>query len=329
MEKYLLSCDWGSTAFRLRLIEVPGQVIIGEIFSDEGVTRTFNNWKANAADKEITRKQYFINILKKQKDLLAANVSVKLDGIPIAVSGMASSSIGMQELPYAILPFPVSGSGAIVQIFEAEENFPNPILLISGVRSDEEVMRGEETQLIGIAELLGLQQQEAILILPGTHSKHLHIKNGHLVDFKTFMTGEVFGLMINHSILKNSVDTGDWAELSESDEEAFRLGVDRSTVSSILNSLFSIRTNELFNKMNKRQNSLYLSGLLIGNELSTLRSEDVTLGLCSSGNLLGLYRLALDQLGLLKNTILVSASCFDKAVAAGQIAILNKLTLTL
>jgi len=82
--------------------------------------------------------------------------------------------------------------------------------------------------------------------------------------------------------------------------------------------------------MNKHQNALYLSGLLIGNELSTLCAEDAALGLCSSGNLFALYRLALDQLGLLKkNTILVSAGCFDKAIAAGQIAILNKLTLTL
>ncbi len=319
MEKYLLSGDWGSTIFRLRLIEMPGQHIIGEVFSDNGVIHTFNSWKAGAADKGITRKQFFIDQLKKQKKSLSDQLSQSLDGITILISGMASSSIGMQELPYAQLPFAVDGGGVRIHRFEAEDNFPNPILLISGVKSYEEVMRGEETQLIGLASLLNIQQQECILILPGTHSKHLQIKSGKLISIKTFMTGELFSLLINHSILKDSVDNSKVTELSESEIDAFKSGLKRSADANILNSLFTVRTNQLFNKLDKKQNFYYLSGLLIGTELNYLcQMETIPLVLCSGGNLHELYKLALHELGLLDKTTIVSADMIVKATIAGQ-----------
>lgn len=327
MDKYILSCDWGSTAFRLRLIEMPAQKIVGEVSSDDGVTRTFNLWKANAADKGITRKQFFIGQLKKQKDNLAAQLSMKLDGITIIVSGMASSSIGMQELPYALLPFATDGSDATVQFFEAEGNFPNPIILISGVRSEEEVMRGEETQLVGISQLLGLHQQEAILILPGTHSKHLYVKDGQLVNFKTFMTGELFGLMVSHSILKDSVDITGTTELTGSGLEAFKLGLNKATEFNILNALFTVRTNQLFNKLNKKDNACYLSGLLIGTEIKRLNKKDgIPLILCGAGNLYELYKLAMEEFGLLTRTIIISAESIHNATIAGQVIIYQKQT---
>jgi 2-dehydro-3-deoxygalactonokinase len=330
MGKYLLSCDWGSTVFRLRLIELPGQQVIDEVSSDDGITRTFTAWKANAADKGITRKQYFFDQLKKQKAILAGKVAIKLDDMPIIISGMASSSIGMQELPYTTLPFGVDGSEAGIQVFDADSNFPNPLVLISGVKSDDEVMRGEETQLIGLSALLNLQQQETILILPGTHSKHLHINKGKLLAIKTFMTGELFSLLTHQSILKDSVDGSGDSELSTEEITAFKLGLKKAAGADILNSLFSVRTNQLFGKLNKKQNFYYLSGLLIGTEINYLREQKaVPLILSCGGNLYELYKLALQELELLERTTVISADAISKATIAGQVIIYQNIKQTI
>jgi 2-dehydro-3-deoxygalactonokinase len=330
MGKYLLSCDWGSTVFRLRLIEMPGQDVIGEVSSDDGVTRTFNSWKTHAADKGITRKQYFFDQLKKQKTILAAKLSIKLDGVTIIISGMASSSIGMQELPYAILPFDVNGISASIHVFAAADNFPNQVVLISGVKSEDEVMRGEETQLIGLSALLNLQQKEAILVLPGTHSKHLHINNGKLLSIKTFMTGELFSLLTHQSILKDSVDESGGAELSADEKDAFKLGFKKAADANILNSLFTVRTNQLFAKLNKRQNFYFLSGLLIGTEINHLcDKKNVPLILSCGGNLYELYKLALQGLGLLERTTVVSADAIVKATITGQVIIYQNIKQTI
>jgi 2-dehydro-3-deoxygalactonokinase len=323
MEKYLLSCDWGSTSFRLRLIAMPGQSIVGGIASDDGIIRTYNSWKENAEQKGISRKQFFLDQLKRQITVLANKLQLNLDGVTVIISGMASSSIGMVEMPYALLPFAIDGSNAAIQKIEGD--FPNPVLLISGISSGEDVVRGEETQLIGIASLLKLQKKEAILILPGTHSKHLHIKNGGLVNIQTYMTGEVFSLLINHSILKDSVAPGDINELSEGDIDAFKSGVERSSSFNILSNLFTVRTNQLFDKLNKQHNFFYLSGLLIGTEISRLRDNGgIPLILCGGSNLYRLYELALQELRLFEQTSVISADSVDEATIAGQIIIAEK-----
>jgi 2-dehydro-3-deoxygalactonokinase len=322
MTNYFLSCDWGSSAFRLRLIDMRSQNIIGEISSDDGVISVYNSWKSSSENSDITRKQFFLDRLKKQVNKLATKLSLDLDGITILVSGMASSSIGMLELPYAILPFPLDGSGAVTGFFDACENFPNPVLLISGAKSEEDVMRGEETQIVGLAGLLNLQQHKAIVILPGTHSKHLYIRNGKLTDVKTFMTGELFGVLTKHSILKDSIDIASRDKLSDDNKNAFIFGIKKSKETNILNSLFSVRTNQLLNKLNKPQNSYYLSGLLIGTEIGHLqKNTEMLLILCGDGNLQQLYQLALQETGLIKQTTIVAADMIGKATIAGQINI--------
>jgi len=325
MMNYLLCCDWGTSSFRLQLIKIADQQIIGEVSSTEGVSNTFNAWKMEEEKNDITRDQFFRQQLNKQINILAYKLSINLDNISIVISGMASSSIGMEEVPYAMLPFPADGSGARIRHFNSHENFSHDIILISGVRSQTDVMRGEETQFIGFAASLSLSEDElkdAVLVFPGTHSKHIFLQNGQLVNFQTFMTGEVFNLMINYSILKQSIETGDLDKFSQNELDAFKLGVDKSQSSHILNSLFTVRTNQLFNKLNKKQNFLYLSGLLIGTELKQLiQNVNCQLILCSASNLFEFYKLAFEELDLLKRTIIISDEFIDKAAIAGQIII--------
>lgn len=324
MKNHLLGCDWGTSSFRLRLIDTTDLQLIGEVTSQEGVASTFNAWKANGDHRGISREHFFRQQLTRQIALLASQTAIDLTGIPVVISGMASSSIGMDEVPYATLPFPTDGSLASTRRLLAQDDFPHDLTLISGVRTQHDVMRGEETQLIGLLNLLAIRQiyvDESILIFPGTHSKHIYIQQQQVTDFRTFMTGELFNLMACHSILSDSVETTDLHALSESDKNAFVSGINDAD-SSILNDLFKVRTNQLFNKLTKKQNALYLSGLLIGDELKTLvKQTQWQLILCSGTNLYEQYKLAIDALDLSNRTTTISASLIDKATMAGQLKI--------
>jgi len=325
MEKYLLCCDWGTSSFRLRLIGLSECQMIGEVLSSEGIAATYSAWKLTAKDKLMVRAQFFKNYLRQQIDILAARLSLDLNKVTIVISGMASSSIGMEEIPYTDLPYAVDGSQSGIRFFDMSEDFPHEIMLISGVKSDADVMRGEETQLVGLlnlGELSSFQNKEAIFIFPGTHSKHMYVQGNELVGFQTFMTGEIFKIMSHYSILKDSVENGNQNDLTQEEISAFRSGVRQSEHANILNSLFKVRTNQLFDKMNRKQNALYMSGLLIGNELKDLKEkESWDLVLCSGNNLYELYKLGIEELDLAQRTTTVSAGTIDKATVAGQVKI--------
>lgn len=333
MKNYLLCCDWGTSSFRLQLVNIVGQQVIGEVHSTDGISNTFNAWIREEGTSSNSRDRFFRQRLRKQIDLLSRKSSIKLDNTPIVISGMASSSIGLKELPYATLPFPVDGSNASIMHFDSQKDFPHHIILISGVRSETDVMRGEETQFIGLAASPYLSKntiKEFILIFPGTHSKHIVLSDNQLIDFQTFMTGEVFDLMANHSILKQSVATKGLNEYSRNELDVFRSGVGKSKSTNVLNSLFTVRTNQLFNTLNKEQNFLFLSGLLIGEELNHLcQKEGCQLILCSGSKLYEFYKLAFEELGLLKDTILISDELVDRAAIAGQIKIFQNESLKL
>jgi len=328
MEKYLLSCDWGTTSFRLRLVNRTDNSLIGEVISQKGIGNTYNSWKAT---HEIPRENYFRQQLAEQIDLLSRKLAIKLDGITVVMSGMASSSIGMQEIPYAPLPFALNGSSIMMKHFGEQDGFNNEIILLSGVSSNHDVMRGEETQLIGVAELADFPYHEdAVFIFPGTHSKHLYVKQGELMQFKTFMTGEIFNLMAGQSILKDSVEMYTPPNYPEEAWPSFKAGIEESGSASILNSLFTVRTNQLFHLMNKKQNAMFLSGLLIGSELRHLIKEtEWKLVLCSGNNLYDLYKTAMETLNLSDRTLIIPSETVDMSATAGQIRVFEYQKLTL
>lgn len=327
MKNYLLGCDWGTSSFRLRLINSQDQQFIDEITSQEGVASTFTAWKKQEEPGRISREQFFRQQLQKQIERLSGKTGKKLDGLPVVISGMASSSIGMDEVAYATLPFPVDGSQASVKRLDPQAHLPHDILLIGGVCSEYDVMRGEETQLIGLLALLDTKHysiKNTIVLFPGTHSKHVYVQDGQLIDFQTFMTGEIFNLMAHHSILKDSVEAPRSTAFSRNELEAFKSGIHEDNATSILNSLFRVRTNQLFSKFSKRENALYLSGLLIGNELKSLVDKrDWPLIVCSGTNLYELYKLGMQELHLAERTTTISADMLDKATIAGQVKIMQ------
>lgn len=328
MNNFFLGCDWGTTTFRLRLFNILDQKVLGEIVNSDGVAVLFNAWESNGGNHFMPKEQYFRQQLKKQIDALSESLELNLDEIPVVISGMASSSIGMRVVDYVELPFSLDGTNASFASISADLHFKNEILIIAGVKSDDDVMRGEETQAIGLMSLMreqGIRIEKAVLIFPGTHSKHIYIQGNQVIDFQTYMTGEFFDILSKHSILKDSVCTRKSDNLSDEDLNAFKKGILVSSNNALLHNVFSVRTNQLFDHFDKSQNSHYLSGLLIGSELRTLLGDDETpIILCCNNHLHTFYALALEELGLLKRTNILSSDMIDKATIAGQCQILNQ-----
>jgi 2-dehydro-3-deoxygalactonokinase len=223
--------------------------------------------------------------------------TVLVTGTPMILSGMASSSVGILELAYGRFPFTWNPSMLTVEKFDPDELFLFPLFLVSGLRTETDVMRGEETMLLGYdVNPVGKQ----VLIFPGTHSKHVWVKDGVATHFKTFTTGEVFNLLVQHSILSNSVEQGD-------DWESFEGGVNAALDDDFLHGIFKVRTRQLLQGTSRTSNYQYLSGLLIGLELKGLQGCPDSIAVISEDPLTGLYCRASRVLGLQNQTITVRA----------------------
>lgn len=328
MKKYILGCDWGTSSFRLRLIELEQQSVVSEVVSSSGIAVVYNEWKNIAA--LTPRFTFFSNYLASQIQLLSFQSEVNLEGLPIVISGMASSSIGMYELPYADVPFALTGQEAIVSCREATADFSHDIWLISGVKTENDVMRGEEVQLVGITHWLPFSvDKKYVVLLPGTHSKHLYIQKNSLVDFQTYMTGELFHIVSNHSVLKDSIDKSNLQNSSQQEREAFVLGVKEAASAGMLKSLFQVRTNQLFQKLTKNENAHFMSGVFIGSELKELVDENVgEIVVCCGGNLHLFYALAIKALQLENRTTLIAPEKVEQATVIGQVKLFQNQLLT-
>jgi 2-dehydro-3-deoxygalactonokinase len=157
-----------------------------------------------------------------------------------------------------------------------------------------DVMRGEEVQIFGALRLS--QRDSATLVLPGTHSKWADVQNGRVTGFNTYMTGEVYALLSQHSILSKTLDV-----TAAFDTNAFLQGVDQSQqTGSVLHHLFGARTLGLFNRMPATAMTSYLSGLLIGEELRTQAgsAKNGPLILIGNATLTMRYTLAMQHLNI-------------------------------
>ena len=236
------------------------------------------------------------------------------------ISGMAGSRQGWQEAPYCPCPAGFAELGQHLLWLQ-----PGRIALVPGLScsgadalNTPDVMRGEEVQIFGALQLTG--RDSATLVLPGTHSKWVQVHSGRVMQFQTFMTGEVFALMSQHSILGKTLDLN-----GAFDEAIFLQGVDQSQQSgSVLHHLFAVRTLGLFDRLSAAQLPSYLSGLLIGEELrtQTVNADSGPVILIGRDTLTRRYSLALQQLGI------ACQSHGAEATWAGLHALASKLTST-
>ena len=152
-------------------------------------------------------------------------------------------------------------------------------------------MRGEETPRLGLFdELCGAGPHT--VCLPGTHSKWATVGGGRISAFHTAMTGELYALLKQHSLLGALM--GHDAGAATEDGPAFELGVRTSSdAGGLLSHLFSVRTRGLFGQLSAAQLPSYLLGLLIGHELQGLLADAQHVHLIGSEALLQRYRRAL------------------------------------
>jgi 2-dehydro-3-deoxygalactonokinase len=183
-------------------------------------------------------------------------------GIPVVIAGMAGSRLGWAEVPYVAAPADLVDLAQ--HLLKVGRIAGSDCWIVPGMSIDSatqpEVMRGEECQILGA--LLGRQESGGVFVLPGTHSKWARVTGHRLVDFRTYITGEMFNLLRKSGTLAQLM-TGD-AE----DKNAFARGVLAAGHNTqLLNRLFSVRSLALFNRMDGASLPSYLSGLLVGAEM--------------------------------------------------------------
>ena len=274
----IICADWGTSVLRLRLVDTEGERILQSESSDQGIALTYNSWSSSGEG----RLAFYMRILS------AAAAGLTPTPLPIVLSGMASSNIGIKQLPYVALPIHADGSDVYAEWLDS-------VLLISGVKSPGNAMRGEETQLAGCSPVTGSH----LFIFPGTHSKHIYVSGPMVTRFTTYMTGEFFTLLSRYSMLSNSV-----APATAFLAAPFAEGVRAAQLSGLLESAFAVRTNHLFGKFTPEENYYFLSGLLIGSELKDLVGALLPLTIVGDVEQLQRYReactvLRLDGVGFL------------------------------
>ena len=284
----LIGLDWGTTSFRAYRLDRQGAVL-------EAKSAAAGILKIPGGDFEAA--------LEREIGPWLADAP----GVPVIAAGMITSRQGWVEVPYCSCP---AGSAEIAGALLRHETGAGrtihfvPGLSIVGADGVPDVIRGEETQIIGaVGGAVGGEVGDApgrrLLVLPGTHSKWALVEHGRLVWFATFMTGELFAVLREHSILGRLMAGAD------DDDAAYGRGLAYARGSGgLLRRLFSARTLCLFGELPERGVASYLSGLLVGTELRealeclgpSATDEEITV--IGGAELCGRYLAAIEAAGL-------------------------------
>ncbi len=241
----LIAIDWGTSVARAYRLDGSGDVI-DERNAPLGI--------ANVADRRFDIA--FRTLLGDWVD----------DPAPRVACGMIGSRQGWIEAPYVDCPVALDTlATAIVRIDDAS------LSIVPGLRTRDrygtpDVMRGEETQLMGA---VSPDEDSVLAVLPGTHSKWAHVARGAVIDFVTFMTGELYAVLLAHTILGRMSERADSFVIGE----AFVRGVDRGLVAAdATHAIFGARTLVLSNELDACDVDDWLSGVLIGAEIRAARA---------------------------------------------------------
>jgi 2-dehydro-3-deoxygalactonokinase len=194
---------------------------------------------------------------------------------PILLCGMIGSRQGWREAPYVGLPAAEADlAGRLVAIEDGAIRIV-PGVSGEGLSGAPDVIRGEETQIFGALELIGARS--GTFCMPGSHSKWVEMRDGRLVRFATFLTGESFAALKDHTILGRLM-----SDAAAHDPDAFAAGLARARApGGLLHHLFSVRSEGLFNRIGGDALASFLSGLLLGHEvqpaIAAFASKDVTI----------------------------------------------------
>ncbi|CAJ0817931.1 2-dehydro-3-deoxygalactonokinase [Ralstonia flaminis] len=242
----LVAVDWGTSSFRAAIVRADGTIL-----------RSMSAGKGIAKIPGRDFSQAFRQLLSSWEAELAS--------LPIYLCGMVGSRQGWVETTYQECPAgfeDIARGTTRCKIDGMELRFIPGLHRYDNV-AGHDVMRGEETQVIG-GMTLG---RERIVVTPGTHSKWILTEGQSVRHFRTFMTGDIFAAMRGHTILAHSMDEG--STLASPGEVSFEQGVRQGfRTNALMGELFSVRTRSLFSEPGFHAAS-YLSGLLIGSEFAS------------------------------------------------------------
>jgi 2-dehydro-3-deoxygalactonokinase len=296
----LIGVDWGTTAMRAYLFDALGNVI-GTRASSDGIMRLPQAGGFDAAFDAACGEW-----LEASSNLL-----------PVIAAGMVGSAQGWREAPY--VDTPADAAALVAGIVRVTTARGVCVHIVPGVieRGDlPNVMRGEETQIVGALASDAIASSARTLVgLPGTHAKWAVVEGARIESFHTFMTGELYAALRDHTILGRTM-----VDPATPDTQAFLRGVTvarHAHGAGLLATIFSTRTLGLTGALAAEQQPDYLSGLLIGHELSglaaLLQSRGAALAqeaprLIGSAALCERYRLALAEFGCMRASVVEGAA---------------------
>lgn len=289
----LIAVDWGTTNRRLFLLSAEGQLLHEEL--DEAGVATLG--RAGVCDA-------------------VAGLRARFPDQLILLAGMIGSTLGWREVPYVTCP---AGLGSLIDGALRDET--GQMILIPGVRSaldaPDDVMRGEEVQLIGAAEA-GLIPPDCPICHPGTHAKWADVRGYALQSFRTVMTGELFALLKAHSILAPAL--AGTVQLGPPFHAGLKAGLAAGTLGA---ELFSIRARMLLGHLSVEDAASWASGLLIGADIRFGLAHvppEPPVAIIGEPQLTGLYAAGLQMAG---------RDCFEldgaTAFIAGSLALARRL----
>lgn len=296
----LIGIDWGTSSLRAFLIGAGGEVL-------DHISKPLGIMQIKDGDFERS----FNDLVGPWQQAI---------DLPIIASGMITSRNGWVETPYVSVPSGVQQLADALVTHKTSDG--TTITFVTGMTADHngvpDVMRGEETQIIG-ASVLGMSN--GIFVMPGTHSKWITLRCDQIVDYSTYMTGEVFAALSKHTILATLM------EYAPFKEDAFRKGcaVGLAEGSNFLHDLFGVRSLPLFGKITGTMVKDYLSGLLIGAEVKGADVAQIKgpVTIIGRDDLADRYEIALSIAGLKTNRApddIVARGHFMIAQVAGLIS---------
>ncbi|QBR33238.1 MULTISPECIES: 2-dehydro-3-deoxygalactonokinase [Pseudomonas] len=329
MQAQLIALDWGTTSLRAYKLAAGGVVLEQRALSS-GIMQLPKTPRVIHGDEcadgfELAFEEACGDWLEAQPDL------------PVIACGMVGSAQGWREAAYCETPANVANLGNSLQTLVSLRG--TRVHIVPGVIQRSRlpnVMRGEETQVLGVLQNLPAEAGGDLLIgLPGSHSKWVEVVEGRITHFDTFMTGEVFAVLSEHSILGRTQQQG-----AAFDGLAFDRGVQVALSADgelgVLSTLFSARTLGLTGELAPTAQADYLSGLMIGHELVALAAAQrhrrnsahlPSIILIGNAQLCARYGRALNACGFARVTLAEQATergLWQLALAAGLLDSLSR-----
>jgi 2-dehydro-3-deoxygalactonokinase len=324
----LIALDWGTSSLRAYLFDAAGNVLDARE-SAAGIMNLPRPAAEGGFDAAF--------------DAVCGTWLDRAPGLPVIAAGMVGSAQGWLEAPY--VDAPTNADALVAGIVRVQTARGVPLHIVPGVLQRGElpnVMRGEETQIFGALGANGStgaatnnatatqDAPRALIGLPGTHAKWVVVRGDQIERFHTFMTGEIFAALRDHTILGRTMVSSD-----RPDTEAFLRGVNiarEKGQAGLLATVFSTRTLGLTGQLKSEQQPDYLSGLLIGHELAGLDAMLAQQQTGLAGHALRLignealcerYRLGLTQFGCTEANLVKQATehgLWRIALQAGLVA---------